>query len=88
MCFNLYNSIPVNVNPADGYSSGQAQQAIKEVAAQLLLTDYGYEYGGMAREEAASGGAQWGREEAHETKKHRRIVLFPNKQQRIYLGGY
>ena len=37
MRFNLYNSIPVNVNPADGYSSGQAQQAIKEVAAQLLL---------------------------------------------------
>ena len=56
--FNLYSSIQVNVNPADGYSSGQAQQAIKEVAAQLLPTGYGYEYGGMAREEAASGGSQ------------------------------
>lgn len=56
--FNLYSSIQVNVNPAEGYSSGQAQQAIKEVAAQLLPTGYGYEYGGMAREEAASGGAQ------------------------------
>ena len=58
MRFNLYNSITVNVNPADGYSSGQAQQAIKEVAAQTLPTGYGYEYGGMAREEAAGGGAQ------------------------------
>ena len=56
--FNLYSSITVNVNPAEGYSSGQAQQAIKEVAAQLLPTGYGYEYGGMAREEAASGGSQ------------------------------
>lgn len=26
--FNLYRSIQVNVNPAEGYSSGQAQQAI------------------------------------------------------------
>ena len=56
--FNLYSSITVNVNPAEGYSSGQAQQAIKEVAEQMLPTGYGYEYGGMAREEAASGGAQ------------------------------
>ena len=56
--FNLYSSIQVNVNPAEGYSSGQAQQAIKKVAAQLLPTGYGYEYGGMAREEAASGGSQ------------------------------
>ena len=56
--FNLYSSIQVNVNPAEGYSSGQAQQAIQEVAAQLLPTGYGYEYGGMAREEAASGGSQ------------------------------
>ena len=32
--FNLYSSITVNVNPAEGYSSGQAQQAIQEVAAQ------------------------------------------------------
>ena len=56
--FNLYSSITVNVNPAEGYSSGQAQQAIQEVAGQILPTGYGYEYGGMAREEAASGGAQ------------------------------
>jgi len=56
--FNLYSSIPANVNTADGYSSGEAQQAIKEVAAQTLPAGYGYEYGGMAREEANSGGGQ------------------------------
>ena len=56
--FNLYSSITVNVNAAEGYSSGQAQQAIQEVAAQVLPSGYGYEYGGMAREEASSGGAQ------------------------------
>ena len=56
--FNLYSSITVNVSTAEGYSSGQAQQAIKEVAAQMLPSGYGYEYGGMAREEAQSGGAK------------------------------
>ena len=50
--FNLYSSITANVNPAAGYSSGEVQKAIEEVAAQTLPTGYGYEYGGMAREEA------------------------------------
>ncbi|MDO4164997.1 MAG: efflux RND transporter permease subunit [Bacteroides sp.] len=56
--FNLYSSITVNVNVADGYSSGEAQQAIAEVSEQMLPSGYGYEYGGMAREESNSGGAQ------------------------------
>lgn len=56
--FNLYNTINVNVNVAEGYSTGEAQQAIKEVATEILPSGYGYEYGGMAREEAGSGGAQ------------------------------
>ncbi len=56
--FNLYNTITVNVNAAEGYSTGEVQQAIKEVAEEMLPTGYGYEYGGMAREEASSGGAQ------------------------------
>ena len=56
--FNLYSSITVNVNAAEGYSSDQAQQAISEVAAQVLPTGYGYEYGGMAREEASSSSNQ------------------------------
>ena len=50
--FNLFSSITVNVNTAEGFSSGEAQKAIEEVAAEMLPTGYGYEYGGMAREEA------------------------------------
>ncbi len=56
--FNLYSSIAANVNPAEGYSSGEVQKAIEEVAEQVLPTGYGYEYGGMAREEASTGGGQ------------------------------
>ena len=56
--FNLYSSITANVNPAAGYSSGEVQKAINEVAEQTLPMGYGYEYGGMAREEAGSGGAK------------------------------
>jgi multidrug efflux pump subunit AcrB len=37
----------VNVNVAEGYSTGEVQKAIKEVAAQVLPSGYGYEYGGM-----------------------------------------
>lgn len=55
--FNLYSSITANVNPAAGYSSGEVQKVIEEVAAQTLPTGYGYEYGGMAREEANNSNA-------------------------------
>lgn len=54
--FNLYSSISANVDVADGYSTGEAQQAIKEVAKQTLPQGYSYEYGGIAREEAEQGG--------------------------------
>ena len=53
--FNLYSSITVNVNVADGYSSGECQKAIAEVAEQVLPTGYSYEYGGISREEASVG---------------------------------
>ncbi|MFI3322024.1 MAG: efflux RND transporter permease subunit [Rikenellaceae bacterium] len=52
--FNLFNSITVNGVPADGYSSGQALKAIAEVTEQVLPTGYGYEFGGMSREESSS----------------------------------
>ncbi len=52
--FNLYTSIKVMVAPASGYTSGQALSAISEVADQNLPTGFGYELGGMAREEAAT----------------------------------
>ncbi len=56
--FNLYSSITANVNPAEGYSSGEVQKAIEEVAAQTLPAGYGYEFGGMAREESSTSGGK------------------------------
>lgn len=53
--FNLYNSIQVNGLPADGYSTGEAIAAIEEVAKKTLPVGYGYEFGGITREEAGSG---------------------------------
>lgn len=53
--FNLFSAISVYGAPADGYSSGQAIRAIKEVAQIALPEGYGYEFGGMAREEASTG---------------------------------
>ena len=53
--FNLYTSMRILVNPAEGYTSGQALEAIAEVSKQNLPVGYGYELGGMAREEATNG---------------------------------
>ncbi|MFI3264089.1 MAG: efflux RND transporter permease subunit [Rikenellaceae bacterium] len=52
--FNLFPSISVNGMPADGFSSGQAINAVKEVASQTLPIGYGYEFGSLSREEATS----------------------------------
>ena len=53
--FNLFTSVQVNGTPAEGYSSGQVIDAIAEVAHDVLPAGYGYEFGGMSREEASSG---------------------------------
>ena len=53
--FNLFSAISVSGVPSDGYSSGQAIQAVKEVARTTLPEGYGYEFGGMSREEASTG---------------------------------
>ena len=58
--FNLYTSMKVMVAPASGYTSGQALQAIAEVAKENLPTGFGYELGGMAREEAQTSGSSTG----------------------------
>ena len=52
--FNLFPSIMVGGTAAEGYSSGQAIDAIREVAAEVLPEGYGYEFGGMTREEASA----------------------------------
>lgn len=58
--FNLYTSIKVMVSPAQGYTSGQALNVISEVAKKNLPAGYGYELGGMAREEATTSGSTTG----------------------------
>ena len=55
--FNLYSSISAMVTPAEGYSSGEVMKVIEEVADQTLPTGYGYEYGGISREEESLSGS-------------------------------
>ena len=50
--FNLFNAIAINGTPAPGYSSGQAIKAIGETAKEVLPSSYGYEFGGLSREES------------------------------------
>lgn len=49
--FNMYTSIAVNAMPADGYSTGEAIQAVKETADEAMPRGYGYGFGGITREE-------------------------------------
>ena len=56
--FNLFTSIAVTGNPATGFSSAQALQAIERVAGETLPTGYGFEYAGMTREEGSQGSGQ------------------------------
>lgn len=53
--YNLYRSAEIMGAAKPGYSSGQAIEALKEVAAQVLPVGYGYEFGGMSREEIKAG---------------------------------
>ena len=53
--FNLFTSASISGSPNEGYSSGDAINAIQEVAATSLPTGYGYEYSGITREEISAG---------------------------------
>lgn len=53
--YNIYRAIEITGNAKPGYSSGQAIDALKEVAAQTLPAGYGYEFSGMSREEIKAG---------------------------------
>ena len=55
--FNLFPAIRVNGTAAAGYSSGQAIQAISEVAGETLPAGFGYELSGLSREESSQGNA-------------------------------
>jgi HAE1 family hydrophobic/amphiphilic exporter-1 len=53
--YNMYTSAMINGEPAHGYSSGSAIQAIQEVAAENLPRGYSFEWSGMTRDEVISG---------------------------------
>ncbi len=57
--FNLFPSIMLGGTAEDGYSTGQVIEAIEETAAEVLPEGYGFEYGGMTREEASAKGNTW-----------------------------
>ncbi|WP_031529058.1 efflux RND transporter permease subunit [Dyadobacter crusticola] len=52
--YNIYRSVEINGTPKPGYSSGQAIQALREVA-QKLPAGYSYEFSGMSSEEIKAG---------------------------------
>ena len=53
--YNLYNAITVNAEPAPGYSTGDAMEAIQRHAEEKLPGNFGYEWTGMSYEESQSG---------------------------------
>ena len=50
--FNLFPSYPVSTLPAPGYTSDDVRKAVDEVMHEVFPETFGYEYSGMAREEA------------------------------------
>lgn len=53
--FNMYGSIAVNGNYATGYSSGDAIEAIQQVASNHLPMGYSVDFSGLTREQSTSG---------------------------------
>ncbi len=53
--FNLFPSIAVYGENGQGHSSGQAIAAVEETSRTTLPEGYGFEFGGMSREEAEGG---------------------------------
>lgn len=54
--YNLFNSITFNGGAAPGYSSGQAMDAMEEVARSVLPPGYSYDWTGMSYQEKISSG--------------------------------
>ncbi len=53
--FNIFRSAEVNGSPKKGYSSGQAIEALKRIAARTLPAGYGYDFSGLSYEEVHVG---------------------------------
>ena len=53
--FNIFRSAEVDGGSAQGYSSGQTIEALKQVAAKVLPKGYSYEFSGLSYEEIVAG---------------------------------
>lgn len=53
--YNLYSSVSVTAANAEGYSTGDAMAAVREVATQHLPSYYDIDFTGLSREEANAG---------------------------------
>jgi hydrophobic/amphiphilic exporter-1 (mainly G- bacteria), HAE1 family len=53
--FNIYRSAEVDGNARQGFSSGQAIEALQRTADRLLPEGYGYEFSGLSLQELKSG---------------------------------
>jgi HAE1 family hydrophobic/amphiphilic exporter-1 len=53
--YNMYNAARITGQPAAGYSSGQAINAMQEVAAAVLPEGFGYEWTGTTYQEQKTG---------------------------------
>lgn len=53
--YNMYTSSSIRGEPAKGYSSGEAIQAIKEVAKEVLPKGYDIDWGGLSFDEVRRG---------------------------------
>ncbi len=53
--YNMYPSAMLNGEPAPGYSSGQAIEAIKETARTKLPKGFGYDWAGSSKDQAMAG---------------------------------
>jgi HAE1 family hydrophobic/amphiphilic exporter-1 len=54
--FNLYRAAQITGSAAPGYSSGQAMQALEEVARQTLPRDMGYDWSDLSFQEKRAAG--------------------------------
>jgi HAE1 family hydrophobic/amphiphilic exporter-1 len=55
--FNLYRAVEILGAPAPGYSSGQALEALDEVAAKSLPPEMGYAYNALSYQEKVASGS-------------------------------
>jgi len=56
--YNMYRSIQINGVATPGHSSGEAMQAMEEIAKEVLPSSYGFEWSGMSYQETLAGNSQ------------------------------